>query len=122
MPSRFEPCGLNQLYSLRYGSVPLVRKTGGLADTVVDATPGNLMNGSATGFVFDNPDVDSLWECLQRMLELRQRPAIWWQKLAVSGMEQDFSWDNSAKHYLELYQQAIDQPAPSPISKAAIQA
>jgi starch synthase len=59
---------------------------------------------------------------MQRILELRQRPAIWWQKLAVSGMEQDFSWDNSAKHYLELYQQAIDQPAPSPISKAAIQA
>ncbi|MES9962242.1 MAG: glycogen synthase GlgA [Candidatus Sedimenticola sp. 20ELBAFRAG] len=116
MPSRFEPCGLNQLYSLRYGTVPIVHSTGGLADTVVDATPNNLLNGSATGFALDTPSSEALWECIERVFELRKRPAIWWEKLATTGMKQDFSWDASALHYQDIYRQAIDNPAPNPIA------
>lgn len=116
MPSRFEPCGLNQLYSLRYGTIPIVHRTGGLADTVVDATSNNLLNGSATGFVFDRPDGAALWECLERVTEFRKRPVIWWEKLATTGMKQDFSWDASALHYQDLYREAIDNPAPNPIA------
>ena len=116
MPSRFEPCGLNQLYSLRYGTVPIVHRTGGLADTVVDANPRSLLDGVATGFVFERPDGASLWSALERVLAFRQRPAVWWEKLAVSGMRQDFSWDASARHYLEIYRRAIDNPLPNPLA------
>jgi len=116
MPSRFEPCGLNQLYSLRYGAVPIVNQTGGLADTVVDATPRNLLDGKATGFVFDRPEAPALWDCLERVLDFRKKPAIWWEKLATTGMKMDFSWDNSAEHYQALYRQAIDNPAPNPVA------
>ncbi|MCB1851025.1 MAG: glycogen synthase GlgA [Gammaproteobacteria bacterium] len=117
MPSRFEPCGLNQLYSLRYGTVPIVHRTGGLADTVINATPRNLLNGSATGFVFDRPDVESLWRTIDSAIDFHKRPEIWWQKLAINGMQQDYSWDRSAQHYVEIYQKAIDHPAPNPLAK-----
>ncbi len=116
MPSRFEPCGLNQLYSLRYGTIPLVRRTGGLADTVEDATPCALLDGTATGFVFDEPQAAALWSAIEHAIEFHRRPAIWWKKLAVTGMAQDFSWNASARHYLELYHRAIENPAPNPIS------
>ncbi len=115
MPSRYEPCGLNQLYSLRYGSVPIVHRTGGLADTVVDVTPETLLNDTATGFVFDRPEAAALLEAMTRAIDYYQRPGVWWRKLAVNGMEQDFSWKASALHYLELYQRAIDNPAPNPV-------
>ncbi len=117
MPSRFEPCGLNQIYSLRYGTVPIVHRTGGLSDTVIDATPRNLLNGAATGFVFDQPTAGSLWQAVERAIAFRQRPEIWWQKLATTGMEQDFSWDVSASRYQEIYQKAIEHPAPNPITE-----
>ncbi|MCP4287753.1 MAG: glycogen synthase GlgA [Gammaproteobacteria bacterium] len=117
MPSRFEPCGLNQLYSLRYGTVPIVHRTGGLADTVTDATPRNLLDGSATGFVFEQPDVSSLWRTIDIAIDFHRRPEIWWHKLAVNGMNQDFSWDRSAQHYVEIYQKAIDNPAPNPLTR-----
>jgi starch synthase len=116
MPSRFEPCGLNQLYSLRYGAVPLVHRTGGLADTVVDATPRNLLDGVATGFVFDQPDSVSLWYAMERAMGFWERPGVWWEKLATNGMRQDFSWDASARQYLEIYRRAIENPAPSPVA------
>jgi starch synthase len=119
MPSRFEPCGLNQLYSLRYGTVPIVHRTGGLADTVVDASPRNLLDGSATGFVFDRPDGDALWRTIQRALDFHRRPGVYWEKLALHGMQQDFSWDSSAEHYLDIYRQAIDNPASNPLAKLA---
>ncbi|VAX07634.1 Glycogen synthase, ADP-glucose transglucosylase [hydrothermal vent metagenome] len=115
MPSRFEPCGLNQLYSLRYGSVPIVRRTGGLADTVIDVDTHTLLNGTATGFVFDEPTADALWDTVQRAIEFRQRPEAWWHKLATTGMEQDFSWSTSAGHYLDLYREAILNPIPNPV-------
>ncbi|MEW8064761.1 MAG: glycogen synthase GlgA [Candidatus Thiodiazotropha sp.] len=110
MPSRFEPCGLNQMYSLRYGTVPIVRRTGGLADTVVDVNPTTLVNGSATGFVFDNADGSSLWGAVEHAINFYRRSATDWEILARTGMQQDFSWEASAQHYLELYQTSIDEP------------
>jgi starch synthase len=104
MPSRFEPCGLNQIYSLRYGTVPVVRRTGGLADTVVHADTATLADGSATGFSFEAADSAALGETLQQALDLYGQPPAW-RRLMVSGMRQDFSWEQSARHYQELYRQ-----------------
>ncbi|MCB1772284.1 MAG: glycogen synthase GlgA [Gammaproteobacteria bacterium] len=104
MPSRYEPCGLNQMYSLRYGTPPIVRDTGGLADTVVDASPQNLADGTANGFVFADATAESLQQALLRALELFREPKQW-MKLAKTGMRADFGWRNSAAQYLALYQQ-----------------
>jgi len=111
MPSRFEPCGLNQIYSLRYGTVPIVHHTGGLADTVVNVTSTTLANGSATGFVFDEPNAESLWRAVERAIDFYHRPDVTWQILATTGMQQDFSWKLSASHYTELYQDALNTRA-----------
>ena len=102
MPSRYEPCGLNQMYSLRYGSPPVVRDTGGLADTVVDATPRSLAREEANGFVFDEPTADALQGALQRAFELHRKPKQW-MKLMKIGMRGDYGWHLSAEHYLNLY-------------------
>jgi starch synthase len=102
MPSRFEPCGLNQMYSLRYGTPPVVFRTGGLADTVVDANAATLDDGSATGFVFDTPDVAALLDAVHRALDLYRQPAQW-RRLQQTGMRQSFGWSESADHYLALY-------------------
>ncbi len=118
MPSRFEPCGLNQLFSLRYGTVPIVNRTGGLADTVTDLNPASMLDESATGFVFDNPDAASLLDTVNRAIEFYQRPGMWWEKLAIRGMLQDFSWDSSASHYLDIYRMAVDSPAKNPVAAA----
>ncbi len=118
MPSRFEPCGLNQMYSLRYGTVPVVRRTGGLADTVTDADLANLRQRSATGFVFDDDTPQALYDTLQRALTLyTARPT--WRELMHAGMRQDFSWRRSAEQYLELYQDAIRSPRPKPAADTA---
>lgn len=110
MPSRFEPCGLNQMYSLRYGTVPIVRRVGGLADTVVDATLEHLRAGTATGIVFDAAEPAALGAAVDRALALyRDRPA--WQRLALTGMRQDFSWKRSAGEYLTLYETALRERA-----------
>jgi starch synthase len=115
MPSRYEPCGLNQLYSLRYGTVPIVHRTGGLADTVTDVDPTTILDNSATGFVFDQPEAASLMDAIERAIEFYHRPGVWWKKLAVNGMQQDFSWDSSANRYIEIYRLAIDYPSPNPL-------
>ncbi len=107
MPSRFEPCGLNQLYSLRYGAVPIVHRTGGLADTVVDATPANLEAGTATGFLFDHPDPEGLWYAVRQAIALRERSLEQWQRLALTGMRRDFSWEASARRYEALYRETV---------------
>jgi len=112
MPSLFEPCGLNQMYSLKYGTVPIVRRTGGLADTVELFDPDTR---EGTGFVFDHADADGLWYAVDRALELATRPPAWWRKLAVTGMAQDFSWASSARQYEALYEKAIADPAPNPL-------
>ena len=104
MPSRFEPCGLNQLYSQRYGTVPLVRKTGGLVDTVVDTLPETLSNNTATGFVFNEATSGALMETIKRALIVYSQPETW-KQLQTSGMQKDYSWNNSAKEYMALYEQ-----------------
>lgn len=112
MPSRFEPCGLNQLYSLRYGTVPIVHRTGGLADTVVDASPEHIQSGLATGFQFDDANLEGLWRAIERAIEFRRRPQAWWHRLAAAGMRQDFSWNASAVSYSGLYDEALRNPLP----------
>jgi starch synthase len=102
MPSRYEPCGLGQLISLRYGAVPLVRRTGGLADTVADAS-ADL--GSGTGFVFDAADAGELQQACERAIDaFAQRDA--WRALQQRGMRQDWSWKRAAGQYARLYDEA----------------
>ena len=114
MPSRFEPCGLNQIYSLRYGTVPIVRRTGGLADTVVDLTPSTLRDHSATGFVFEDASPQALLNACERAVALYHKGASW-AALATTGMRQDFSWQTSAAHYVDLYREAMANSASSPV-------
>ena len=105
MPSHYEPCGLNQLYSLRYGTVPLVRETGGLADTVVDATTEAVQTRRATGFSFHDANSQALEETLQRASKMFESQPDVWQQLVVTGMKQDWSWTQSARSYGQLYNQ-----------------
>jgi starch synthase len=99
MPSKYEPCGLNQMYSLRYGTVPIVRRTGGLADTVQEY---DSSTGTGNGFVFKDYDPEQLRAAVDRALALwDDRKA--WRRLIQNGMRLDLSWKNSAKKYLELY-------------------
>lgn len=102
MPSRFEPCGLNQIYSLRYGTLPIVRRTGGLADTVTDVRAATLDNGSATGFVFEEARPQALLATIDRALGLYRDKAAW-TSVVKNAMAQDFSWTRSAQQYLALY-------------------
>ena len=102
VPSRFEPCGLTQLYGLRYGTLPVVRRVGGLADTVVDASEAALAADRASGFVFDAATVGALDAALQRAAHaFAQAPR--WQRLMQRAMAQDFSWSGAAAHYMALY-------------------
>lgn len=107
MPSRFEPCGLNQIYSLRYGTPPIAHRTGGLADTVVHASSQALADGTATGFLFDAPTAPSLRQAIQEALALYRGNPDGWRRLATTGMARDFSWEASARTYQELYEAAI---------------
>ena len=102
MPSRFEPCGLNQMYSQRYGTIPIVRKTGGLADTVTDALPETLANNTASGIVFNEASSGSLLEAIKRAMILYSS-ADTWKKMQINAMKKDFSWQRSAEQYLALY-------------------
>jgi len=103
MPSRYEPCGLNQLYSLKYGTVPVVRATGGLVDTITDATEENLEEGTANGFAFESYDPAELERTLLRALSTYHNQPDVWAKLITTGMRQDWSWSNSARRYVKLY-------------------
>ncbi len=103
MPSKFEPCGLTQLYALRYGTVPLVRYTGGLADTI-ERLNGNDYQG--TGFVFKKFEVEDLMKELKRAVKLYQDRENW-ARIMKNGMQKDFSWYNSAKKYIELYKKLL---------------
>jgi starch synthase len=107
MPSRYEPSGLNQLYSLKYGTPPVVRATGGLADTIVSATEENLANGTATGFSFQDYTAHALYETVKWALKLyRDRPNDF-SKVIRTAMGMDWSWDRSAKQYSELYDRVM---------------
>lgn len=108
MPSRVEPCGLNQLYSLRYGTVPVVRRTGGLADTITDYSPEALARGQANGFVFGPAQPEALAEALGRALELYRNDPDSWRRLQQVGMRQDWSWSRSAGEYQALYRKVAE--------------
>ncbi|MDH5435640.1 MAG: glycogen synthase GlgA [Gammaproteobacteria bacterium] len=106
MPSRFEPCGLNQMYSLRYGTLPIVRNVGGLADTVVDATSSAIKSGKANGIIINESADEDLTDAIKRTHELFGDTKIW-QGLQRRGMKTDFSWLKSAKNYMAVYQKAM---------------
>ncbi|MFT3930874.1 MAG: glycogen synthase GlgA [Spongiibacteraceae bacterium] len=107
MPSRFEPCGLNQMYSLRYGTVPLVHRVGGLADTVVDANESGMTDETANGFVFEGSSVDAMRDALTRALHMFGSKKNW-QQIQLNGMARDFSWQYSARAYEQLYREALN--------------
>lgn len=109
MPSRFEPCGLGQLIALRYGTIPIVRATGGLADTIVDF---DLKTGAGNGFSFASYTAETMIEAIRRALQLYRQCPEQWQKLVRTALEQDFSWHRSAAKYLELYELAISRYIP----------
>jgi starch synthase len=112
MPSRFEPCGMNQMYSQRYGTVPIVHATGGLADSVTDCTEETLAAGTATGLVFSPCTSDEMLRAIQRAQQLYGAPATW-RAIQAAGMRRDFSWTASATRYAGIYRRLAESRAPS---------
>ncbi|MEO7246880.1 MAG: glycogen synthase GlgA, partial [Novosphingobium sp.] len=110
VPSRFEPCGLTQLYGLAYGCVPVVARTGGLADTVIDANIAALAAGSATGIQFEGVNYSSLALAISRAVALYHQPEAW-RRIQSNGMRADFSWAQSGKAYAELYHSIVARAA-----------
>ena len=106
MPSRFEPCGLNQMYSLRYGTPPIVRATGGLADTVIDVNNETLTDKTANGFVIADATPHELWLALERATRCWHDRKLW-QRIQQNGMRRDFSWEHAAHDYVTLYRDAL---------------
>jgi len=106
MPSRYEPCGLNQLYSLKYGTVPIVHATGGLADTITNLTDETLAAGTANGFSFDTYDSTALAMTLDRAVRTFANREVW-DQVVRTGMQQDWSWNHSAREYERLYQRTL---------------
>ena len=107
LPSRFEPCGLTQLYGLAYGCVPVVARTGGLADTVIDANPAALAAGVATGVQFDGVHYHALRAAIDRATALYRQPKLW-QRIQRNGMKADFSWAASGRKYADLYKELTE--------------
>ena len=105
MPSRYEPCGLGQMHALRYGTVPVVRRTGGLADTVIDHDP---KTGSGTGFLFTEYTADALARCVARACAVYD-DAKTWQRLVRAGMKVNFSWEHSAHEYVKVYRKVLQK-------------
>ena len=106
MPSRYEPCGLNQIYSLSYGTLPIVRNTGGLADTVTDTTNATLGTNTATGFVFDAAQAISFQTAVERAQALyRNKMSL--MQVRLNAMAKNFSWEKSSKEYERLYRLAV---------------
>jgi starch synthase len=105
MPSRYEPCGLNQMYSLRYGTIPIVRKTGGLADSVTHFDPGR---GTGTGCVFNDYDPPAVRWAIETVLEWYSNPSSW-RQLMQNAMAEDFSWDRQAAQYDALYRGLVER-------------
>jgi len=105
MPSRYEPCGLNQIYSLKYGTVPIVRATGGLDDTIQDFDPER---DEGNGFKFKEYSVPALRNAIQRALQAYRDRAVW-ERLMIRGMSADFSWGRSAAEYLNVYQETLNR-------------
>jgi len=112
MPSRFEPCGMNQMYSQRYGTPPIVRATGGLLDSVVDCNPATLAAGAATGFVFTEPEAGALFAAIARAIDAYRDPRSW-RALQRNGMAKAFGWDAAAKRYAGIYATVVRQISPA---------
>jgi starch synthase len=108
MASQYEPCGLNQLYSLKYGAVPIVHRTGGLADTITDATAENLHAHVANGFSFQEYSAAALERTIEQACDLYANQPEVWSKLVICGMTQDWSWTKSAQQYVELYAHILE--------------
>jgi len=104
VPSRFEPCGLTQMYGLKYGSLPLVHRVGGLADTVVDSTPQDLATNRANGFTFDDFSTEAFAGAMRRALDLYAKTGDW-DAIAVRALKQSFGWQASAAKYMDLYRE-----------------
>ena len=108
MPSRFEPCGLNQMYGLRYGTPPVVNNTGGLADSVQDTNEINFKNNTATGFVMQNAEPKALISAIERALGYYQDEKAW-KIIQENGMRQNLDWTKSASAYLAMYQGLLEK-------------
>ncbi len=108
IPSRFEPCGLTQLYGLRYGTLPIVARTGGLADTVIDGNLAALRAGCATGFLFDEVGVEAICDVLDRAFRTYATPGDW-QKMQRAAMSQAVGWDISARAYADMYNEVLTE-------------
>ena len=104
MPSKYEPCGLNQMYSLVYGTVPVVRETGGLADTVINY---NSKNGTGNGFAFKKYDSKEFIKTVKQAVKVYNDDKKSWEKIMKVGMKSNFSWLNSAKNYVNLYKKIV---------------
>jgi starch synthase len=117
MPSRYEPSGLNQLYSLKYGTVPVVHATGGLADTITNLSDQTLAAGRANGFSFDQYTAAALSGALERACQTYANSAVW-QQLVRTGMRQDWSWNQSAAQYGRLYENTLARAMQSVTSNA----
>ena len=107
-PSRYEPCGLSPIYAMRYGTLPVVRRCGGTADSVVDAIEQAVQCETASGFSFERTHVDDIVACLGRALESYRQP-ITWRKLQICAMRQDFGWKRSAQGYADLYRSLLGE-------------
>jgi starch synthase len=107
VPSRFEPSGLTQMYSQRYGTPPVVRRTGGLIDSVSQATPQSIVQGAGTGFFFEHAEAGALERTLREAVKLYRGDPPAWRKLQANGMARDFSWQRPARAYCEVYQAAL---------------
>lgn len=105
MPSAYEPCGMNQMYSLKYGTIPIVHKVGGLAETIVEYNPDDK---SGNGFVFEKYTAKDFIRAVKRALKIYKKSELW-NELRLSAMQEDFSWDRSAKEYLDLYMRMLDE-------------
>jgi starch synthase len=116
MPSRFEPCGLNQLYSQRYGTPPIVHATGGLADSVVDCTDDSLVDGTASGFAFTGMTANNLLATIQRAVECYHHKDRW-RSLCRLCMAKDFSWEASARNYHRVYLRVLEQAVSAELQK-----
>lgn len=108
IPSRYEPCGLNQLYSFKYGTVPVAHKTGGLAGTIADYVPSNIIADKCTGFLFNNYSGEELLKALLLALSV-YKDKTQWKRIVTAGMNSDFSWERSAGEYVKLYEKAVNK-------------
>lgn len=104
MPSRYEPCGLGQLFAMRYGTVPVVRFTGGLADTVKEFDPSSF---EGNGFGFYDYSPEELFKTLKRAIKAYEDPRTW-SRIVLNAMEEDFSWKASARNYLAVYEKILE--------------